>query len=118
MKIDPECISLVKAMNQYPGIKTIESCCGHGERPFRIWFEADNLEVLPPLLYWFDACHCGYTGWNIKVTTDCAMSPVHFYVEGPVGAYGMADDIAKDLTNAITEGGENDGESISSSTDL
>lgn len=91
---DVECVALVDAMNMVPGIFTIESCCGHGEYPFRIWFKTDTLDAMPPLLYWFDSCHCGLRGWSVVATTDCAMSPVAFLVEGPVGAYEEADKIA------------------------
>ena len=79
--IDVECISLCQALNMLPGIHTVESCCGHGKRPFLIWMKADSLGVLPPMLYYFDNCHCGYSNWTVKVNTDCAMSPVTFYVE-------------------------------------
>ena len=94
--IDIECVNLCEVMNQFSGIETVESCCGHGEKEFRIWFLADNLEVLPPVLYYFDGCHCGFYGWNVIVSTDCAMSPVKFMVEGPIGesAYIQANAIA------------------------
>ena len=95
--IDPECLALVQAMNTVPGIRTVESCCGHGQTAFRIWFKPDNLECLPDLLYWFSACHSGCAGWSVKVETDCARSPVSFFVEGPIGDQGFsdADEIAK-----------------------
>lgn len=98
--MDPECIALCEAMNKVTGITTEGSCCGHGERPYAIYFRVRRLAQLPRLLYWFDACHCGYYGWECRVRTDCAMSPVYFYVEGPVGekAYAEALDIAKLIT--------------------
>jgi hypothetical protein len=92
--MDKECIKLCKAMNKMPGIRTFESCCGHGRSPYHIWFLADSFESLPNLVYWFMGCHCGFYGWNVQVTTDCAASPVHFMVEGPIGAYEEADKIA------------------------
>jgi len=52
--IDKECIALCTAMNNLPGIYTIESCCGHEKQPFRIWFKVTDLAVLPNLLYWID----------------------------------------------------------------
>jgi len=96
-KIDVECIKLCDAMNELSGIKTIESCCGHNKQPYRIWFVADSLSVLPNLLYYFDGCHCGFYSWRIRVTTDCAKSPVHFCAEGPMGeiAYKQAEYIAE-----------------------
>lgn len=77
-KMDTECLALCDAMNKMPGIQTVESCCGHGEEEFRIWFMAENLESLPALLYWFDGCHSGIYGWSVQVKTDCAMSPAFF----------------------------------------
>ncbi len=35
---DPEVVELCNAMNALPGITTLESCCGHGKIPFRIFF--------------------------------------------------------------------------------
>ena len=52
--IDTECLPLCNVLNKFKGIDTFESCCGHDEHPFRIWFTAANLEALPPLLYFFD----------------------------------------------------------------
>ncbi len=96
---DVEVVALVDAMNTYPGIRTTESCCGHGEYPFRIWFKARSLAVLPALLYWFDGCHSGFYDWRVVVVTDCTQSPVDFLVEGPIGesAYQEANEIAEML---------------------
>ncbi len=106
--IDIECIPLCIAMNEMPGIRTTESCCGHGNHPFRMWFEAESLEYLPRLLYWFAVCHCGFGGWSIKVTTDCGMSPVTFLIEGGVGeaAYEESLQIAELLLAHRTEEGD------------
>ena len=103
--MDKEAINLCIAMNKFPGIKTIESCCGHGKRPYRIWFDIGALEDLPRLLYYFDECHCGFYNWKIVVITDCAMSPAHFKVEGPVGeeAYKESEHIADLLEEELME---------------
>lgn len=93
--MDIECIPLCDAINKLPGLQTIDSCCGHNKKPFNIWFVAEDLKCLPALLYWFDSCHCGFGGWRILVTTDCAMSPVHFNIEGNIGEYDEANIIAK-----------------------
>lgn len=78
--IDMEIVPLLVAMNAMPGIKTTESCCGHGRRGISIWFRFDSLESLPALLYWFDSCHSGVDGWWCDVTTDCGMGPPTFAV--------------------------------------
>ena len=95
--LDPECLSLFQAMNGLAGIATFESCCGHGQEPFRMWFKPDNFECLPDLLYWFNPCHSGLGRWICRVYTDCAKSPVVFVMESEsVGAeaYEEADKIA------------------------
>jgi hypothetical protein len=109
-RLDKECVKLIEAMNTMPGIRTFESCCGHGDYPFRIWFFAESLEVLPELLYWFDGCHCGVYGWEIIASTDCSMAPARFRVESTeMGciAYEEADEIA-DMIMKRGEGIERD----------
>jgi len=95
--LDKECVALIKAINLQPGIITTDSCCGHGNEPFRIWFRAARLRALPNLLYWFDGCHCGHCHWRIIAKTDCVMCPVFFMIEGPMGkqAYAEAAHIAR-----------------------
>lgn len=94
LPIDPECVNLCMAMNLVKGIQTTESCCGHGEYPFRIWFRVRGQRFLPELLYWFDICHSGESGWRVVAATDCAKSPVFYMVEGPVAGYEAAERIA------------------------
>jgi hypothetical protein len=53
--IDEEVVDLCKSLNTLKGITTIESCCGHDLDSYRIWFLADALENLPPVVYFFDA---------------------------------------------------------------
>jgi hypothetical protein len=99
--IDPEVVSLCRAMNLFPGIFTIESCCGHGRDPFGIYFMATSLDALPSLLYWFSACHTGQEGWRVRVYTDCSADHATFVAEGPVGGYKSAEVIAKYMREAI-----------------
>ncbi len=101
--MDPECVPLCEAMNKLPGIKTFESCCGHGEHPFRIWFTTKSLDVLPRCIYWFSPCHSGAYGWSVTASTDCGMSPVVFMVEGPIGHYKGANKIAKYIEADLKE---------------
>ena len=95
--MDPECMVLCTAINKLRGIATYESCCGHGEQPYRVWVFIRSLPDLPKLLYWLDSCHTGAYGWHVIVYTDCAMSPARFMIEGPVGevAYRDSEHIAK-----------------------
>ena len=94
--MDSECIALCNAMNRFPNIETYESCCGHGNTPYHIWFSTKRLRALPRLLYWFNGCHTGCYGWHVEVKTDCGMSPATFMLEGPTGkvAYAESEHIA------------------------
>lgn len=95
-KMDEECVDLCNAINKCAGITTIESCCGHSKQPYRVWFRAEALEDLPTACYFFDVCHCGFSGWRVIATTDCSMRPVTFRIEGPsTGSTREAKDIAE-----------------------
>ena len=102
--IDSEVRKLCEAMNALPGIETIESCCGHGARPLKVWFYATSLKALPRLIYYLSSCHSGAVGWTCKAITDCGMSPVKFLVEsGDMGqlAYNEARTIAALLRREV-----------------
>lgn len=90
--MDTECINLVKALNDIPGVYTHNSCCGHGKEPFRIWFEVVNYNCLFLILraishnYWNVAFECKATNSDV--------SGVKFQVESlekGVPAYKEAD---------------------------
>lgn len=96
VEVDRDIVNIVKAMNRFPGIRTIESCQGHGESPVRIWFKPESEADLPPLLYYFDKCHSGVT-WPVHIYTDCCANRVTYMVKsektGPA-AYMEGDQIA------------------------
>ena len=78
--IDRDIVNIVKAMNEFSGIRTVESCCGHGEYEVAIFFVPETIDALPPLLYWFDQCHSGVT-WPVTIYTDCGGDRVTWVVE-------------------------------------
>lgn len=80
VEIDRDIVNIVKVMNKFPGIRTVESCSGHGERPVSIFFVPETIDALPPLLYYFDWCHSGVT-WPVHILTDCGASHVTWMVE-------------------------------------
>ncbi|KKN26502.1 hypothetical protein LCGC14_0874180 [marine sediment metagenome] len=103
--VDKELVNLVKAMNKFPGIRTIESCAGHGNKPPAIWFQPDSIEDLPALLYWFDRCHSGCY-WPVRIYTDCSADHVTWMVKARVDgeeAYQEADKIAEYMERYIDE---------------
>jgi hypothetical protein len=98
-EMDPECIALCDAINHIPGLQTTESCCGHGESLFRIWFTVTDPKEFSVLLYYLVPCHVGFL-WNCYAKTDCGMSPVGYYIESQVKgeeAYEQANKIAEEI---------------------
>lgn len=98
-EMDPECIALCDAINAIPGLQTTESCCGHGESLFRIWFTVTDPKEFSVLLYYLVPCHVGFL-WNCYAKTDCGMSPVSYYIESQVKgeeAYEQANKIAEEI---------------------
>lgn len=79
-RMDSECVAICDAINRIPGLRTVESCCGHGDLTFSVWFKVDDPENLPLLLYYIVPCHIGFK-WNCLVHTDCAMSPPTHRIE-------------------------------------
>lgn len=47
--MDSECVLLCNTLNRLPGLSTYESCSGHSERPFYIWFRCNNIDTLSRL---------------------------------------------------------------------
>ncbi len=47
--MDDECIALCNLLNRIPGVRTSESCCGHGKSPFRLWFRCTDITVIARL---------------------------------------------------------------------
>lgn len=102
--IDAECVELCTAINLFnPAIYTVESCCGHGESPYRVWFRVNDYERLPELLYWFDRCHCGHSGWSVIATTGCGIEPVTYELVGPVEGFSDSEHIASLIKEYVEE---------------
>lgn len=99
-QVDEECVRLCKVLSQIPGIRTVESCCGHGKRKYRIQFFAESLDALHNVVHWFDGCEeHEYYGWEVIVEDmpefSRSQESVVFIIEGPVGAFDEANRIAE-----------------------
>ena len=103
-KMDPECIPLCDAINSYPGFKTFESCCGHGFRPFWIFFEINSL-LNPNLPLFFRAFDSIYNNcdskWTIQLRVGNVFDNVFFLLEGSIGSFDDANKIAKWLVDHL-----------------
>jgi hypothetical protein len=109
--LDKECLGICTAMNRLPGLFTIESCCGHGDTPYWIFFRLSEdtpeglMEGLPMLLYWMRhfGGDCHESEWNVQVSTDCSGMDATFTLEGPTGDQGVEESkaIAKCLEEVL-----------------
>ena len=100
-EMDPECILLCDAINRIPGVDTTESCCGHDNGTFRVFFHIEDQRTVSILLYYIDPCHMGFR-WDCKVFTDCSMRPACYYIESLAKgkeAYDQANEIAEKINN-------------------
>ncbi len=96
--IDPECKNLCIALNALPGIETTESCCGHGEGPYHIWFRVTNYRQRGFLMLSRLMSHNYYNfarEWQVTLhhsdttgyTRDGGWMQICFLLEGPPGEY-------------------------------
>ena len=82
-ELDPEIAELVGAINAIPGLTTFESCCGHDEKPVRVWFSAKGVDDVALLSWCSDACHIDglRASWTIFASTDCLGETTRFLLE-------------------------------------
>lgn len=102
-KMDAECIPICDAINRIPRLRTVESCCGHSQEPFRVFIEATSFHALADLCYCVDWCHSGARGWRVIAYTDCSAAPNRFILEGPAGDFAGADQIAALISEQFPE---------------
>lgn len=78
-RMDPECVALCDVLNTLPGIRTFESCCGHGEDPFRVFFWADGMvSLLLPIVRAISS-----SGWKLECCWCNGPDMVCFVLVGP-----------------------------------
>jgi hypothetical protein len=79
-EFDPEVVSLCRAMNALPGVTIDDSCCGHGNGPFHIFFSVaeNDHRGLFILTRSVDRRYFKYGNeWNITLSaSDCPKSPL------------------------------------------
>ncbi len=82
--MDTECIPICDALNALPGIKTHESCCGHGVHPHRIFFCAETIPSLRPILV-----AARSSAWHVEANWANGGDAIYFMLEGPIGPAAM-----------------------------
>ena len=66
--MDSEVVALCDALNRIPGFETVESCCGHGDRTFCVWFLCHDVRYMYVLGRALDRRYGGY-GFECRVDT-------------------------------------------------
>lgn len=99
-EVDKELRSLIMAMNEIPGLYTIECCVGHGKQPCRIWFKTYNFEVLHK--FCFNCLNC-WKQWKICYDNADIHRDEHFsfYLESTTSDMKVIGDIVKQLERNI-----------------
>lgn len=64
--IDYEIRDLIRYMNEFDGIETVESCFGHNEEPCRIWFKAESIKAIVDFSFRLFDCQ---DIWKIEIDT-------------------------------------------------
>ena len=101
--MDKECIPLCDALNALPGIETFESCCGHLKRPFVVFFTAQKIEDLRPILI----ALVFESAWDMNVAWASSSDGVFFWLTGPAGVAdgpSGADSLARIIAAVAEEG--------------
>ena len=98
--VDPELLKLLQALNSLPGIRTSNSCCGHGKAPMRVWLRADGPRSLLPIGWALDKRYQRRAFTCTVDITDMPADSVLFLLEskeiGPP-AYLEAEKLAADF---------------------
>lgn len=95
--IDLECKRLCIALNALPGIETEESCCGHGEEMYRVWFRVTDYTRRGFLLLsrLMSRNYYNFPEWQITLdhsditgfTRNGGWHQIMYLLEGPPGQY-------------------------------
>lgn len=108
--IDPEVVRLCNAMNKVNGIRTCESCCGHGKHPFMIWFYAQRMSSLAKIAHAFLYFSERPRSWEIVTDVPSGSGVNVFFVQSRATgdrAYRQANSIAEAIENWIETGNPN-----------
>lgn len=100
-RMDSECVVICDAINRIPHVRTVESCCGHGDFPFSVYLQTDDMRYLAIVLFYAQG-----QGWNMRLRTDCSMQPPYIVldsVEVGAEAYRQADVIGYDINAFMSD---------------
>ena len=81
--MDAECVDLCDTINSMKGLETVESCCGHNDRPYRIFFKCHSIPALRFMQSCIDNRYWKY-GHEWSITShigDTGPEPLFFLLE-------------------------------------
>lgn len=68
--MDKECVPVCDALNELPGVRTFESCCGHLERKYVVYLYTDNPYSMAVIARALDGRYLpAKSHWEMKVET-------------------------------------------------
>jgi len=101
-EMDEVMIDLCKAMNCLAGVRTTDSCCGHGDGGPWVFFECTDSQSLFFLARCVDRMHFRHS-WRIEVgITDTNESRLKYWLRGEsVGEYGEISDLIDNMNDHL-----------------
>lgn len=95
--MDPECVKLCDTLNDFDGIETTESCCGHLKNNYAIWFRCKNFTDLAILSRAIDKRYCGTKFiWRVTSVTHDMFPKYGFMLECP-GIHDSIEEMMQDI---------------------
>lgn len=110
-RMDKQCVVLCDAINKIPGVRTTESCCGHGKQPMRIWLRVKTVQNLFILARSVNRMYGGpvnnrteFREWSVIVQDQDSGIGVVFLLESSTKgrqAYRQANRIARNIRDSL-----------------
>jgi len=102
-EIDSEARMLILAMNKLPGIRTFESCWGHGRDQFRVWFAAETPDDVAILINVIETCEWPQgERWTIEPWQDFPGQYILRSTDTTSATYGQSRMIAVAIRDLVS----------------
>lgn len=101
--MDEDCVPLCDALNELPDVTTFESCCGHLERPYHIWFKTSNPYSVAVIARAIDRRYNATEMlWEMNVETlDSESNPQYCYNLHSAGPYNCHEQMRNDIMQIV-----------------
>lgn len=100
--MDAECIELCDALNAFPGVKTTESCCGHLQDVYCIFFSCTDIVSLSIIARAFDRRYSATSQrYYIELESNDRGFPLVSYYLHSEKPYETEDEMMEDVKQLI-----------------